>query len=213
MAALDNWLEQATRHLSKNSAAQVRREIQEHYESEREASMSRGATAEEADRFAVTALGDAQAANCQYRKVLLTSAEARMLRDGNHEAHFICSTQWLKWTLLAAPVAALFAAFELFLNGVIAIATAQALFLGAIAMGVFFTAPFLPIYTPSRARVYRIVKWATLIGLFCRILDPGALKYSWLLASCLWIPMWTEWTRVSIRRKLPVLEWPKQLYL
>lgn len=211
MTALDGWLEQATRHLSKDSATQVRTEIQEHYGSEREAAMSRGATAEEADQLAVTALGNAKAVNCQYRKVLLTSSEARMLRDGNREARVICSRLWLKWMLPAMPAAALLAAFALFLNS--AVAAGRALFLGGIAMSIFFTAPFLPIYTPSRARVYRFVKWAALIGVFCLPFGPDALRYSWLLASCLWIPAWTEWTRISIRRKLPVVEWPKQLYL
>jgi hypothetical protein len=211
MTALDSWLEQATRHLSKDSAAEVRTEIQEHYESERGAAASRGATAAEADQFAVTALGNAKAVNCQYRKVLLTSSEASMLRNGDREARVICSSLWLKWMLLAMPVAAMLVAPALFLNG--AIALARALLLGGIAMGIFFTVPFLPIYTPSRARVYRLVKWAALIGVFCLAFGPDPLKYSWLLASCLWIPAWTEWTRLSIRRKLPVEEWPKQLYL
>jgi hypothetical protein len=211
MTTLASWLEQATRHLSKDSAAQVRTEIQEHYESEREAAMNRGATAEHADRSAVTALGNAKVANRQYRKVLLTSAQARMLHSGNREARAICSRQWLKRTLLAMPVVTLLAASALFLDG--AIAVSRALAVGAIAMALFFAAPFLPIYTPSRARIYRLLKWAALIGVFWLVWGPDALKYSWLLASCLWIPVWTEWTRFSIRRKLPVAEWPKQLYL
>ena len=44
MTRLDTWLKQATRHLSKGSVAQVRTEIQEHYESARETAMSGGAT-------------------------------------------------------------------------------------------------------------------------------------------------------------------------
>lgn len=208
MTALHQWLAQATRHLSKDSAAQVRTEIQEHYESAREAAMSRGATAEEAEGLAVTALGNAKAANCQYRKVLLTSAEARMLRDGNREARAICSRLWLKRMLLAMPVAALLAACALFLHG--AIAAARVLLPAGIAMGLLFAAPYLPIYTPSRSRVYRLVKWAVLVGLLWDVLGADALKYCWLPV---WIPAWTEWTRVSIRRKLTVVEWPKQLYL
>jgi hypothetical protein len=42
---------------------------------------------------------------------------------------------------------------------------------------------------------------------------PSALKMWWLLMSCLWPVVWIEWARISIRRKLPVAEWPKQLYL
>ena len=55
---LDCWLQQATRSLSKDSTAQVRTEIQEHYQSAREA-----------NRMALIALGDARIANTQYRRV------------------------------------------------------------------------------------------------------------------------------------------------
>ena len=83
MTGLDSWLNQATRHLSVDSAAQVRTEIREHYESAWEAAVGGGAPADEAGRSALAALGDAKAANRQYRKVLLTSSEARMLRDAS----------------------------------------------------------------------------------------------------------------------------------
>jgi hypothetical protein len=208
---LETWLKQATRHLSRDSVAQVRTEIQEHYASARESAMSAGSTADEADRSAVNALGNAKAANCQYRKVLLTSAEARMLREGNWEARAVCSRQWLKWVLLAMPVAALFAAIACFLTGAIAIT--RVLVIGGVGMGLLFAAPFLPVYTPARGRVFRVVKWVVLIGMLGLAFGPDALKWSWLLISCLWLVARIEWTRVSIRRKLPVAEWPKQLYL
>ena len=50
MTGLDIWLQQATRRLAKDSAAQVRIEIREHYESAREVAMSDGANTLEADR-------------------------------------------------------------------------------------------------------------------------------------------------------------------
>jgi hypothetical protein len=211
MTGLDSWLKQATRHLSKDSAAQVRTEIQDHYASARETAMGDGATVDEADRLALTALVDAKAANCQYRNVLLTSAEARMLREGNWEARAVCSRPWLKWLLLAVPAAALLAATALFLTG--AISTARVLLVGGIGMGLLFAAPFLPVYTPSRGRLFRRVKWVVLIGMLVLAFGPDALKWSWLPASCLWPMAWIEWTRISIRRKLRVAEWPKQLYL
>ena len=83
MISLEQWLRQATRCLAQESAAQVQNEIREHHDAEREAAKSRGANVEEADRLAVAALGDAEAANRQYRKVLLTAAEMRMLQSGN----------------------------------------------------------------------------------------------------------------------------------
>src|ERR1700690_3442335 len=153
MTRLDSWLNRATRHLSKDSLAQVRTEIQEHYESAREAAIESGATADEADRLALADLGDAKAANRQYRRVLLTSAEARMLREGSWEARAVCSRPWLKRLLLAMPVAALFAAAALFLTG--SITVAWALLVGGIGIGLLVAAPFLPVYTPSRGRIFR----------------------------------------------------------
>jgi hypothetical protein len=173
--------------------------------------MSGGSTADDADRLALAALGNAKAANRQYRSVLLTSAEARLLRQGNWEARAFCSNSWVKWLLLATPVAALFAAGALFLAG--AIEVARVLVIGGVGMGLLSAAPFLPLYTPSRARVFRVMKWVVLIGMLGLAFGPDALKWSWLLISCLWLVARIEWTRVSIRRKLPVAEWPKQLYL
>jgi hypothetical protein len=211
MSGLDNWLRQATRHLAKHSAAQVRTEIQQHYESARDAAIHDGATADEAARSALNALGDPKTANRQYRHVLLTSAEARMLRDGNWEARAVCSRPWLKWLVLAAPGAAVAAAAALFLTGQIAVAR-DVLIIG-LGMSPLFAAPFLPIYTASRGRVFRCVKLIAMTGAILLIFGPEALKWSWLLFSCLWPLAWTEWMRASIRRKLPVAAWPKQLYL
>jgi hypothetical protein len=67
MSPLEKWLSDATRGLSAESAVQVRAEIQEHYDSAREAGDD-----------AITALGDPRAANRAYRKVLLTQQEAML---------------------------------------------------------------------------------------------------------------------------------------
>jgi hypothetical protein len=189
----------------------VRTEIQEHYESAREEAASRGASVDEADRLAVAALGDAKAANCQYRNVLLTSAEARVLRDARWEARAFCSRPWLKWLLVAMPVVALLAATISFRAGASAIA--RVLLVGGVGMGLWFTLPFLPVYTPSRGRIVRCVKWVVLVATLGLAFGSDALRWSWLLFSCLWPLAWIEWTRVSVRRKLPVAEWPKALYL
>jgi hypothetical protein len=211
MTALDNWVRQATRHLSRGSAARVRAEILQHYDAAKDSAISSGATAEEADRTAMTALGDAKTVNCQYRNVLLTSDEAKMLGEGNWEAKAVCSRPWLKWVLLAIPPACLLAGTAFLLAGAITIA--RVLLVASVGTGVVLAAPFLPIYTPARARIFRLVKWSVLIGTFAVALGPDALKFSWLLTSCLWPLVWIEWTRVSIRRKLRVADWPKQLYL
>jgi hypothetical protein len=69
--SLDQWLSDATRGLSAESAARVREEIQQHYDSAREAGGDSGINA-------IEALGNPRTANRAYRKVLLTEQEALM---------------------------------------------------------------------------------------------------------------------------------------
>jgi len=196
---LEAWLRVATRHLSRDSAADVRTEIQEHYDS-----------ALAAGHDALAALGDPKAANREYRRVMLTSAEARMLRSANWEAGAYCSIVGLKWMLLALPVGALVAGVAFYAKG--SMDLARSLLVGGIAMGLVLAAPFLPVYTPSRARIFRILKLALMTAALANIFGSD-VKMSWLMASCIWTIGWIEWTRGSIRRKLPVAKWPKQLYL
>jgi len=210
-AELERWLSRATRHLSCDSAAQVRGEIQEHYEAAREAAVNGGATPDRAGQVALTALGSPGRANCEYRKVLLTSAEARLLRQGNWEARAVCSHRLVRSLLFAMPAIALFGAMELFRYG--AAELARVLFAGALATGFLFVVPLLPIYTPARSRLVRYVKWAVLAALPVVAFGSEAFKFSWLIIASLWPVAWVEWTRISIRRKLPVAQWPKQLYL
>jgi hypothetical protein len=152
MTGLDNWLKQATCNLAAASAAQVRREIQEHYELAREAAIAGGATAEFAAASALKALGAAKTANRQYRRVLLTSGEARSLRGGEFEARAVCSRPWLRWMLPALPLAGLAVAAALFFTGHVS-AARDALII-AIGMSPALTGPVLPIYTPIRSRVF-----------------------------------------------------------
>lgn len=211
MMTLDSWLKQATRKLSTDSAAQVRTEIQQHYDAWREASAGNGASDEEADRLALAALGDAGLCNRQYRKTLLTSAEAGMLRDANWEARVVCSHFGLRRAMLAAPVVTLLAAVTLFVKGMTE--PAQILLAGSLVLGVVLAGPFLPVYTVPRARAFRAVKWVVLSCMFAFAFGPAAMKSMWLLSSCVWPLLWIEWKRVAIRRKLPVARWPRQLYL
>ncbi len=211
MSPLENWLAQATKKLSRESAAQVRREIEEHYEAARETAMDGGASAGEADHSAIAALGDAKAANCQYRRVLLTSSEAAMLRKGNSEANFFCSRQWLKWVLLGIPLAALIGGAYEIRHG--RMDAARDMISVAIGVSTLFLLPYLPVYTLSRGRIARAAKWIVLLAMFALIFGRQALQWSWLLISCLYPAFYVEVTRESIRRKLPVERWPKQLYL
>ncbi|HEY6345685.1 MAG TPA: hypothetical protein VIY49_29650 [Bryobacteraceae bacterium] len=208
---LEGWLQQATRSLSKDSAAQVRAEIQEHYQSAREAAISGGASQDEASRVALAALGDAKTANKQYLRVLLTESEARLLREGNREAWVVCSTPWLQRLLLGVSLIALLAAGTMLRTGW----TAPGRIALALGLGIGLTilAPRLPVYTPSRARVFRFIRWTVQVGLLLVAFGPGAIRMSWLVLLCVWQLVWVESKRASIRRKLPVADWPRQLYL
>jgi hypothetical protein len=204
MNGLENWLAQATRGLSTDSAAQVRAEISEHFESARDAAIHEGALGDEADRRALDALGDAKAASCEYRQVLLSKAEAKLLRQGNWEARAVCARPWLKGLAIAVPLAVLAAGAASHSPYAIA---------GGVAAGFLLAAPFLPIYTPGRALVFRWARWIVMVATVVLLFGPNAVKWSWLLFSCLWPMAWVEWQRTSIRRKLPVDQWPRQLYL
>ena len=117
----------------------------------------------------------------------------------------------MKWALLAVPVFALAASAASFAAG--AVEPSRVLLVGGIGIGLLFSAILLPVYTPARGRIFRSVKWVVMLGMFAIVFGADVLRFTWLLASCLAPLVWMEWTRVSIRRKLPVSEWPKHLYL
>ena len=207
-ATLEIWLKRATCHLSATSVAQVRSEIQEHYESAREEALGGGASPDEADRRALTSLGDARIAGRQYRKVLLTASEDRVLRETTWEARAVCSR--LQW-LLPVPLMALCAGIWVSIAGQAYLALVLALL--AAGMGLLFARPLLPINTPARARLYRGVRWAWLAGVVWFAVWPDLLKESWLLVAVAWPIVWVEWTLCSVRRKLAVTQWSRPLYL
>jgi hypothetical protein len=209
--ALETWLQKATCRLSAASAARVRTEIEAHYESAREEVLAGGTTAEEADRAAVRSLGDAKVANRQYRKILVTRDEARMLGQAKWEARLVCSRSWLRWLLRAIPVAMLCAGAGLLARN--PNREAWLFLLLTTGMGLLLAMFTLPIYTPARGRIFRYVKWAWLIAIMALVSWQDFPKNLWLFAPCAWFLAWIEGMHISLRRKLPVAEWPKQLYL
>jgi hypothetical protein len=211
MNELENWLKQATSHLSRDAAAKVRAEITEHFEASCEAAIAAGTSPQDAERQAIAALGDPRLANCDYRGVLLTADEARVLREGSREARAVCSRAWIKPALVAGYLVILATAATFALTGHSAWATDAVL--AAFGISPFVGAPFLRIDTPARGLAFRIAKWIALGTATILINSPNVWRYSWLVISCLGPIAVIEITRASIRRKLPVQSWPRHLYL
>jgi len=208
---LDKWLMQAVRGLSNDSADTVRREIQEHFEAARDAALASGIDPQQIDVVALQALGDPGVANRQYRKVLLTKSEARVLRNSDAESRMICSTGWVKWVLLSAPgtmllLSVVFVAMHQY-------SLARGILVFGALMALFFIAPFMPIYSVKRGRIYRAVKWIVMIGGVLVLFGPDGWSWAWLNSCCFYPVLYMEWKRMVIRRKLPISRWPRQLYL
>jgi hypothetical protein len=207
MTTLEAWLSSATRGLSAESAAQVRAEIQEHFQSAYEAALADGAPCQEADLAALAALGDAGAANRQYRRVLLTSQEDETLRlmDGRQSSlppRRVAMGKWLARILAA----------EGFLGVAYFTWKDHAWLWFWLTQAAVFTAfRFLPINSPSRGRTYRCVKWVAMIGATALAARFGSMPLSVLLAP-LFVLAYSEYVHASMRRKLPAGQCPKRLY-
>jgi len=209
MTGLEMWLKRATRWLSTDSAAQVCAEIQEHFAASREAAMSAGASEEEAERSALAALGDAGAANRQYRRVLLTAREARFLRERGWNPEADYRRGWLRWFVLFWAVAATSTGIWAWIAGQAFLT--QMMLLTAVALGLCGLPMFISFFTPKRGRIYRAAKWTFILA----VTIPALLTFRnpWVIPFVLLLTLWSEWTRMSIRRKMPVERWPKHLYL
>jgi len=208
---LENWLTLATRRLSTSAAAQVRTEIREHYDTALAVALAGGATHAEARRLVLNNLGDPRIANCDYRRVLLTSQEARVLREGAREADTVCSRPWIKPVAFALYLLILAASAGFALTGRVPYAI-DAL-CAAFGLSPFLAMIFVPINTPARGFLFRCARWIAMSTAPLLILGPDAWRYSWLLLSCLAPLAVTEITRASLRRKLPIKAWPRHLYL
>jgi hypothetical protein len=199
---LERWLGRATKGLSSDSRQQVWAEIRAHYASACEDALAAGASEADSDRAAVALLGDAAAANREYRKVLLTSAEAALLRETRCGV-WSGSRRWL-WLL---PTLILIAAIRFFATGDAYFG--WTLLTGAGGFTLLFGASKLPVFTPNRGRIFRALRWLWLAAILAL-----TMKGSWLmLITIAWPLFWVEWKLSSLRRKLPVSRWPKQLYL
>ena len=211
MQTFDGWLEQATRGRASESADRVRTENQERYEAARAAAISQGYDPATAADIGIAALGDPEAANFNYFCSLLTARETRVLRRGVQEWKFISSHSWFRLLLLSTAAVACVGAAELFVIG--RNLPGRLLLAFGIGGGIPLLISTLPVYTPSRGPIFRIVKWVAQILSLMLAFGPGGLAIYWLVALCVCQLIWSEYIRRSIRRKLPVIHWPRQLYV
>jgi hypothetical protein len=205
-ATLDTWLRRATCRLSAESCELVQSEIQDHFDSAREEALAGGAAPDAAIRTAVKSLGDPRAANLAYRKVMLTRAEAALLRESGWEARAVCRHR----SLIVIPLAIVAAGIALLALGDEYLGLA--LTVGGLGMCLLFGAPMLSLNTPARARIFRGVRWAWYVAILVVACWPTMLRQTWFIVAVAWPIVWIEMTMASIRRKLPACDWPRQLY-
>ena len=159
----------------------------------------------------IAALGDPESANFDYSCSLLTAREARVLRRGVREWKFISSHPCFRWLLLSTAAVACVGAMKLFVVGWNLPGRLMLAF--GIGAGIPLLISILPVYTPSRGPIFRIVKWVAQILALLLAFGPGGLAIYWLVALCVCRLIWSEYIRRSIRHKLPVIQWPRHLYV
>jgi hypothetical protein len=207
---LEVWLRKATRSLAAESAAQVTREIGEHYDAARETAIRNGATAEQAHDAAIGSLGSPRIANRQYRRVLLTANEAGFLRMAQKESSAACERSWIVKSLRLAALAGL-------LGSGIAVAwgngeLARMLFGMGLGLTAFLMPALLTIRTLRGSRIVRTAKWTALLALTWILFGPEPSKWLGGTLVCFGSMVWVEWTYYRIRQKLPMASWPKALF-
>lgn len=193
---LDQWLLIATRGLSQESVERVRAEIQQHCEA-----------ASESGNYSVAALGDPKVANRAYRKVLLTEMEAKLL-----------SAMGGNTSLSRKPephgkiLAGILMAEAAFVSTIFILKNPPIAFFVVPLFAIPLLARLLPINTPRRGRIYRWVRWsAMLAGAALAALFGVKISQGSFLG--VFMPMLIfERVYSSIRRKLPVSQWPRRLY-
>jgi hypothetical protein len=205
MQALEQWLDVATSGLCESAAERVRAEISEHYLSAIESAGEGDCDSADVERRAVASLGDAKAANRQYRRVLLTKREDALLRE-------LRKSTSLGYHVVGVLILATMAIYA------ISVGTTQFNFLfAAVAIKAVLTA--IPISTIRAGRVVRILRWgneAVFYAMWFATMVARSQAVFVLAAAFLPMPlavMYREYKLSIIRRKLPVGQWPRRLWI
>ncbi len=204
MQTLDQWLSVATRGLCDSAVERVRAEIGEHYASALESQERAGVDALDAERYALAELGDAKAANREYRRVLLTQGEDVFLR---RLSPGFGGRLWIAfWMLLSAVglVAAWIMRSEV-----------QWMFATMLVHGMFRT---LRVRSIRAGWLVRILRWALLaLGLAMWYVSDIRLGYGvGVIAPALYSAIFLvhfEYKLFVLRRKVPVEQWPRPLWV
>jgi len=196
MQTLEQWLSVATNGLCDAAAARVRAEISEHCLSAVETAATAYIDPLEAEGRAVAALGDAKTANRQYRRVLLTEGEARLLSGLTVGPHPIGIVLLAMMAIFAISIR------NAWVNYVIAATVIEAALLA------------IPVSSIRTGRTVRILRWGNQT-VFYTIWFAKALGFAAVPAVL--IPVMAlgtvhrEYKLSVIRRKLPVDQWPRRL--
>jgi hypothetical protein len=205
--ALAAWLDTATRKLSTDSAARVREEIREHFESAREEAVAAGVTADSACLSALASLGDAKTVNRRYRRVLVTAWEATLLERAE------CADRSWYFSRVGL-VARLFVWGAFLFFGV-----AQENPMLVLVAGGYFAVCGYRLLPARHMRIGGLViRWIGIpVGIFTGFMIAGqpdvrvALGAMFILYEV--AVARAHWGRMRLREKLPVADWPRALYL
>lgn len=202
MPPLEQWLSVATRGLCESAAELVRAEIGEHYASAIESAAMGGGDPRDAERVAIDALGDAEIANRQYRRVLLTEREEDVLRGFTSRGGQLWRGTWI---VLSAVLLVVVPSSTL---GVAKYTCAFILLDALLRM--------VPVGSIRAGWFVRILRWVNSL-VFYTMWFASTLAFAKFAAVLIPVfavgTMHMEYRLFVIRRKLPVEQWPRRLWV
>jgi len=201
MQTLEQWLEVATHGLCDAAAARVRAEIGEHYLSAIESASREGVDPLDAERRALSALGEAKSANRQYRRVLVTESEARTLSR--------LTSRWPPvGAILVLGTTAIYA---------VSVRTSELNYLfGCFAIQTVLRA--IPISSIRAGWIVRILRWGndTVFYTIWFVTAMAFMKSPVQAAGIIVMALGAvhrEYKFFVLRRKVPVEQWPRLLWI